>query len=76
MIVVRITKKNGDHYEYVSFPGWTLIIRKIVKRKAFLTNPKHQYRVSYYGEHDCRATNKKNGDCCGYPRLSLFMDEL
>ena len=39
-------------------------------------NPKHQYRASHYGEHDCNANNKKNGDCYGYPTLSHFMDEL
>ena len=32
-------------------------------KKAFLTNPKHQYHVSQCGVHDCRANNKKNGDC-------------
>ena len=37
----------------------TLIVRKIVERKAFLANPKHQYRVSQYGEHDCSPITKK-----------------
>ena len=45
-------------------------------KKAFPANPKRQYRVSYYGERDCNASNKKNGDCYGYPCLSHFMDEL
>ena len=31
--------------------------------KAFLASPKHQYRVSHCGEHDCHANNKKKGDC-------------
>ena len=31
---------------------WTLIIRKMVERKAFLAKPKHQYHVSQRDEHD------------------------
>ena len=52
-----------------------LIIRKMVERKAFLTNPKHQYRVSKYREHDCNAHNKKNRDYYGYPSLTHFSNE-
>ena len=44
--------------------------------KAFLANPKHQYHVSQYREHDCQANNKKNGDYCECPSLSRFMNEL
>ena len=39
-------------------------------KNAFLTNPKHQYRVSHKEEHDCGAHNEKNGDYNEY--LSLF----
>ena len=35
----------------------------------------HQYRVSQWGEHNCSAHNKKNGDYYEYPSLSHFMDE-
>ena len=28
-------------------------------KKSFFANPKHQYRVSQYEEHDCSANNKK-----------------
>ena len=42
---------------------------------AFLSNPKHQYDVSQWGEHDCSAHNKKNGDYYEYPSLSHLMDE-
>ena len=31
----------------------------MVERKAFLANPKHQYRVSQRGEHDCSAITKR-----------------
>ena len=48
----------------------------MVEKKAFLTNPKHQYRVSRYGERDCSAKNKKNGDYYKYPSLYHFKDEL
>ena len=47
----------------------------MVERKAFVTDPKNQYRVSQYGEHDCSANNKMIGDYNGYPGLSHFMDE-
>ena len=46
------------------------------KKKAFLGNPKHQYHASQYGEHDCPAYNKKNGDYSQYQNLSHFKDEL
>ena len=48
----------------------------MVERKAFLPNPKHQYRVSKLGEHFCSAKNKKNGDYYEYPSLSNFTSEL
>ena len=48
----------------------------MVEREVFLENPKHQYRVSQYGEHDCSAHNKKKVDCYEYPGLTHFMDEL
>ena len=46
------------------------------KKSFFLTNPKHQYRVSQSGENDCSANNKKNRDYNKYPSLSHFKDEL
>ena len=48
----------------------------MMEKKAFLGNPKHQYRVSQYREYDCSANNKKNGDYYEYPSLSHLMDEL
>ena len=45
-------------------------------KKAFLANPKHQYRLSQCGKQDCNAKNKKYGDCFGYPSLSHSMAEL
>ena len=47
----------------------------MVERKAFLANPKHQCRVSQYGEHDCSAHNKKNADYYEYPSLTHFADK-
>ena len=44
-------------------------------RKAFLVNPKHQYSVSKYGEQDCSANNKKNGDYYEHLSLAHFTDE-
>ena len=48
----------------------------MIERKAFLANPKQQYYVSQYGEHESNANNKKNGDYNKYPSLSHFIDEL
>ena len=48
----------------------------MVEKKGFLENPKHYYCVSQYGDHDCSAYNKKNGDYYEYPGLSYFMEEL
>ena len=47
----------------------------MVERKAFIANPKHQYRVSQCGEHDSGAHNKNNEDHYEYPSLSHFTDE-
>ena len=47
-----------------------------MERKTFLANPKHQYRLSQCGEHDCSGNNKNKGDYYGYPRLPHFTDEL
>ena len=47
----------------------------MVELKAFLANPKHQNRVSQWGEHDCSAYNKKNVDFHEYPSLNHSMDE-
>ena len=47
----------------------------MVERKAFLANPKHQYRASQRGELDCSAHNKKNRDYYEYPILSHYIDE-
>ena len=44
----------------------------MVERNAFLANPRHQYRVSQWEEHDCSAINEKNGDHNEYPGLSPF----
>ena len=70
-------KKNGDYYEFPSLShlGWTSIIWKMIERKTFLANSKHQYRVSKWREHDGNAHNKKNGYCYKYPSLSYFTDE-
>ena len=48
----------------------------MLERKAFLTNPKHQYCVSQCGEHDCSAYKEKNGDYNEYPSLPHFTNQL
>ena len=47
-----------------------------MERKVFVAKLKHQYRVSQYGEHDCSATNIKNGDYYENLSLTRFVDEL
>ena len=44
----------------------------MVERKAFLADPKHQYRVFQCGERDCSAHNKKNGDYYDFPNFDSF----
>ena len=52
-----------------------MIRRKMVERKAFPANPMHQCHVSKWGEHDCSAYNKKNGDYYENPSLSHLKGE-
>ena len=47
----------------------------MVEKIAFLPNPKHQYSISQYREHDCSAHNEKNRDYHEYPSLTHFTDE-
>ena len=48
----------------------------MMERKAILAKPKHQYRVSQYGERDYSAYNKKNRDYCKNYHLSQLTDKL
>ena len=41
------------------FDRWTLILRKIIERKLFLANPKHQYLVFQCEEPDYTAQSHK-----------------
>ena len=60
--------------KFDSIDWQTLITRKMVERK-FLANPRHQYRVSQYGEQDCSAHDKNNRDSYEYPSLAHFVDD-
>ena len=55
---------------------WTLIIRKILERKAFSTKRKHRYIYPYTENMIIVPNNKKNGDYLENPSLSHFTDEL
>ena len=57
--------------QFFTFHEWTLIIRKMIERKALPANPKRQYRVSQWEEHDCHANNKKNEDYYRYPSFLI-----
>ena len=46
--------------------------KEIGEKKAFLANPKHQYHVCQYGEHDYCAINEKKGDYYKFPSLNHF----
>ena len=46
-----------------------------MERKAFIANPKNQCHVSQYGEHDCSAHNKKNGNYYDFQSLTHFKDK-
>ena len=41
--------------KFDSFYKKALIIKELVEKKDSLAKPKHQYRVSECGEHDCSA---------------------
>ena len=47
----------------------------MVKRIAFLANPKHQYHLSHCEEHDYSGHKKKNVDYYEYPCLTHFRFE-
>ena len=47
----------------------------MVERKAFLADLKFPDHVSYCGEHDYNANNKKNEDHYEYPSWSYFMNK-
>ena len=47
----------------------------MVERKALIANPKHRYRVSQCGEHDCSANNIENVDYYEHPSLPYSVDE-
>ena len=47
----------------------------MVERKAVFANPKHQYRVSPYGELDCSPCNEKSGGYYEHLSLTKFTDE-
>ena len=73
MIIAPITKRMEIimGIQVFSFLEWTLIISKMIKRKAFHANLKHQYHVSQWEDHDCGANNKKNDDYYGYPSFLI-----
>ena len=62
--------------KFVLFDGWTLVLWKVVERKAFLAKPKYQYHVSQWRKRDCSPQSQKNGDYYGNRNLSHLMDEL
>ena len=47
----------------------------MVKRKAFLANPKDQYCASQCGEHDCTIHNEMNVDYYEYLSLTHLTEE-
>ena len=61
-----ITKKWRLLWEtkFVTFDRWTLTIRKMVERKAFIAKPKCQYHVPKKENVIVVPNNKKNGDYC------------
>ena len=78
MIVVPITKRMAiimcSHVHLISQMNFDCTGNG--GKKAYLANPKHQYRVCQCGEHDQHANDKKTGDYYEYPSLSHFTDRL
>ena len=77
MIVVPIKKRMEiiPSIQVCLISQMNFDIRKVMQKKAFLGNPKHQYRVSQCREHDCSANNKKDREYYKYLSLSYFTDE-
>ena len=75
MIIVPIRKRT-EISTGIQVCHFTDKLRKMVEKKAFLEIPRHQYRVSQKGEHDCSANNQKNGDYYEYPCFSRSTDKL
>ena len=77
MIAVPITIKLEIVMSIqVCFISWmNFDYKENSEKKTFPLNPKHQYDISLWGEHDCSAHNKKNVDYYEYPSFSHFMDE-
>ena len=67
MIVMPITKRTKMVMSIqVCVISWKNIdYEEMVEKKALHATPTHQYRVCQYGEHDCHANKKKNGDILG-----------
>ena len=78
MIVVPIRKRIEIIMSIKVCPiSWMNInYKKNGGKKSFSCSPKHQYHVSQYGEHDCIANKKKNGDYYGNPSLSHLTNEF
>ena len=74
MIIVPITKRIEiiKSIQVCPISQRTLIIRKMVKRKAFLAKPNRQYRVSQCGEHDCSAQSQKEYRLLRESKFDLF----
>ena len=78
MIVVPITKRTEIIISIqICLISWTNInYKENGQMQRLLANPKHQNCVSQYGEHDCNASKKKNGDYYENPSFSYFTDEV
>ena len=77
MIIVSITKRMEiiKSIQVCLISRMNINYNEMVERKAFLANLDYQHRIPQYGEHDCSANNKKNGDYYENPSLPHFMDE-
>ena len=77
MIIIPITKRMDiiTRIEVCLISWMNFCYKENGGKESFSCKSKHQYRVSQYGEHDCSAHNKKNGDYYEYPSLPHFMDE-
>ena len=79
MIIVPSNKKKKEIITSIQvyLISWINInYKENAGKKSLLANPKHQYRESQYGKHDCSANKKKNYDYYEYPSLSNFTEEL
>ena len=78
MIVTQITKRIGiiTSIQVCLISRMNFDYEENGGKESFSCKSKASISYIQYGEHNCSANKKKNGDYFEYPSLSHFSDEL